>query len=185
MAVLDIALLLLIGYGAYRGFRNGLIIEVFTFLAIVVGIYAAVHFSDVMAKAFVDNLGEKYTATPAVTFTLTFLAVGALVYFGGIALEKAVRVVQLSAINRVLGAAFGVLKMLLILSVVFVTYEAYDPFGKVLSVEQREQSMLYGPVKAASVKTIPFLKNSRLYLEGKIWNETTETENEEPENTTE
>lgn len=185
MAVLDIALLLLIGYGAYRGFRKGLIIEVFIFLAIAVGIYAAVHFSDVMANALVDNLGDAYTATPAVAFTLTFLVVGALVYFGGIALEKAVRVVQLSAVNRMLGAAFGVLKMLLILSVVFVTYEAYDPYGKVLSVEQREQSMLYGPVKAAAVKTIPFLKDSRLYLEGKIWKESAPIESEKSKNSAE
>jgi len=173
---------LLIGYGAYRGFRKGLIIEIFTFLAIVVGIYAAVHFSDIIAKALVDNLGEGYSATPAVAFTLTFLLVGALVYFGGIALEKAVRVVQLSAVNRMFGAAFGVLKMLLILSLVFVTYEAYDPFGKVLSKEQRDASMLYGPVKAASVKTIPFLKDSRLYLEGIIWQDADDMNNEDAEN---
>lgn len=185
MAILDIALLLLIVYGAYRGFHRGLIIEVFIFLAIAVGIYAAVHFSDVIANALVNNLGDAYTATPAVAFTLTFLVVGALVYFGGIALEKAVRVVQLSAVNRMLGAAFGVLKMLLILSVIFVTYEAYDPYGKALSVEQREQSMLYGPVKAAAVKTIPFLKNSRLYLEGKIWNKSEPIKNEESTHTTE
>lgn len=168
MTILDIFLLLPLGYGAWRGFRKGLIIEIFTLLAIIVGIYMAVHFSDLVSNKINDNAGEVYSATPAIAFTLTFLAVGALIYFGGVALEKVIKVVNLSIANRMLGLLFGTIKALYLLSIVLVTYQSYDPSGKLISEESRESSMLYNPIKKTSLKTIPFLSSSRLYLEGKF-----------------
>jgi len=168
MTILDIFLLLPLGYGAWRGFKKGLIIEVFTLLAIVVGIYVAVHFSDTLSNKIVENVGEEYSSTPAISFTLIFLAVGALIYFGGVALERVIKVVNLSVMNRMFGLLFGLIKALYLLSIVLVTYESYDPNGKLLPLEKREASILYGPVKYTSVKTIPFLSESRLYLESKF-----------------
>jgi membrane protein required for colicin V production len=168
MSILDFFLLIPLGYGAWRGFKKGLIIEIFTFLAIIVGIYVAVHFSDALSHKIIENVGEEYSSTPAVSFTLIFLAVGALIYFGGVALEKVIKVVNLSLMNRMFGLLFGLIKALYLLSIFIVTYESYDPNGKLLSLESRETSLLYAPVKYTSVKTIPFLSDSRLYLEGKF-----------------
>ncbi len=168
MTLLDFFLLLPLGYGAWRGFKKGLIIEVFTLLAIIVGIYVAVHFSENLSQKIVENIGEKYSSTPAISFTVIFLAVGALVYFGGIALEKVVKAVNLSIINRMFGLLFGLLKTLYLLSIFVVTYESYDPNAKLLPIESRENSLLYTPIKYTSVKTIPFLSESRLYLESKF-----------------
>lgn len=168
MSALDFFLLLPLGYGAWRGFRKGLIIEVFTLLAIVVGIYMAIHFADLVSNKLNDYVEDEYSATPAVAFTLIFLAVGAAVYFGGIALEKVIKVVNLSILNRMLGLLFGTIKALYLLSILLVTYQSYDPQGKLISAEAQENSLLYLPIKNTSIKTIPFLTQSRLYLEGKF-----------------
>jgi membrane protein required for colicin V production len=168
MTTLDLFLLVPLVYGAWRGFRKGLIIEIFTLLAILVGIYMAVHFSDLVSNKINDNVGEVYSATPAIAFTLTFLAVGALIYFGGVALEKVIKVANLSVANRMLGLLFGTTKALYLLSIVLVTYQSYDPNGKLISEALRESSLLYKPIIKTSLKTIPFLNSSRLYLEGKF-----------------
>jgi len=168
MTLLDLFLLLPLAYGAWRGFRKGLILEVFTLLAIIVGIYLAVHFSDQVSHKIVENVGEEYSSTPAISFTLIFLAVGALIYFGGVALEKVVKAVNLSVFNRMLGMLFGFIKALYLLSIFLVTYQSYDPESKLISQENKEKSMLYAPIKSTSVKTIPFLSDSRLYLESKL-----------------
>lgn len=168
MTILDGFLLLPLAYGAWRGFKKGLIIEVFTLLAIFVGIYLAVRFSDALSNKINDNVGEEYSSTPAISFTLIFLAVGALIYFGGIALEKVVKAVNLSVANRMLGLLFGTIKALYLLSIVLVTYQSYDPEGKLISEEARESSLLFNPIKNTSIKTIPLLGQSRLYLEGKF-----------------
>jgi membrane protein required for colicin V production len=168
MTILDVFLLVPLVYGAWRGFKKGLIIEVFTLLAIVVGIYMAVRFSDAVSHKINNNLGDAYSATPAVSFTLVFLAVGALIYFGGVALEKVVRAINLSPVNRMLGLVFGAIKSIYLLSILLVTYQSYDPGGKLITHESRETSLLYTPIKNTSIKTIPFLSDSRLYLEGKL-----------------
>lgn len=168
MTILDLFLLLPLAYGAWRGFRKGLILEVFTLLAIIVGIYVAVHFSDQVSHKIVENVGEEYSSTPAISFTLIFLAVGAIIYFGGVALEKVVKAVNLSVFNRMLGLLFGFIKALYLLSILLVTYQSYDPEGKMIPHDSREKSMLYDPIKNTSVKTIPFLSESRLYLESKF-----------------
>jgi membrane protein required for colicin V production len=183
MSLLDVFLLVPLAYGAWRGFKKGLIIEVFTLLAIVVGIYMAVHFSDLVSNKINDNVGEEYSSTPAIAFTLTFLAVGALIYFGGVALEKVIKVVNLSIVNRLLGLLFGTIKALYLLSILLVTYQSYDPEEKLISAESRENSLLYQPIKNTSIKTIPLLSQSRLYLESKFGTlegeENPEQENEE------
>jgi membrane protein required for colicin V production len=168
MSILDFFLLIPLGYGAWRGFKKGLIIEIFTLLAIIVGIYVAVHFSDALSQKIIENVGEEYSSTPAVSFTLIFLAVGALIYFGGVALEKVIKVVNLSLMNRMFGSLFGLIKALYLTSILLVTYESYDPNGKLISLENRENSLLYSPIKYTSIKTIPFLSESRLYLESKF-----------------
>lgn len=168
MTILDIFLLLPLAYGAWRGFKKGLIIEIFTLLAIIVGIYVAVHFSDNLSLKIIENVGEQYSATPAISFSLIFLAVGAMIYFGGIALEKVVKAVNLSVMNRMFGLIFGLIKALYLTSILLVTYESYDPNGKLISLENREKALLYSPIKYTSIKTIPFLSESRLYLESKF-----------------
>ena len=46
MNFIDVLILIPVIYAAWKGFKHGLIIEVFTLLALVVGIYAGIHFSD-------------------------------------------------------------------------------------------------------------------------------------------
>ena len=46
MNFLDILILIPILYGAYKGFKHGFVIELFTLLAILVGIYVGIHFSE-------------------------------------------------------------------------------------------------------------------------------------------
>jgi membrane protein required for colicin V production len=64
MTLLDLFLVLPLIYGAWRGFKKGLIIEIFTLLAIIVGIYVSVHFSDKLSHKIMENVGEEYSSTP-------------------------------------------------------------------------------------------------------------------------
>ena len=81
MNYLDILLVLPLIIGAWRGFKKGLIIELFTLLALLVGIYAGIHFSDFVAGILKNNLGMTSEYVPVIAFTITFLGVGAGVYF--------------------------------------------------------------------------------------------------------
>ncbi len=90
MNYLDIILILPLLFGAWRGFKKGLIIELFTLLALLVALYAGIHFSDWMAAILQSTFNTQSEYLPIVSFTLIFLAVGAMVYFAGKAIEAAV-----------------------------------------------------------------------------------------------
>ncbi|MCO5258868.1 MAG: CvpA family protein [Crocinitomicaceae bacterium] len=164
MNFVDILLLIPIGYGVYKGFKNGFIIEICTLLAVLVGIYAGIHFSDGTANFLKSNWNIQSQYMPVIAFTFTFLAVGAIIYFGGKMLEKAVSVAHLSPLNKFLGILFGTIKVLYILSVFIVMLESYDEKNDFIKNETKQSSLLYEPVKNLSTTTIPRIKESTIYL---------------------
>ena len=124
MNYIDILILIPLLYAGWKGFKHGLIIEVFTLLALVVGLYAGIHFSDYIAGVLKNSLSWRSKYVPVVAFTITFLGVGAMVYFAGKAIEKVVKITGLTPINKGLGIFFSILKMLYFISVILVLIES-------------------------------------------------------------
>lgn len=164
MNYLDILLLIPIIIGAWRGFKKGFVIEIFTLLALLVGIYAGIHFSDYMAEILKEHVGITTEYLPAIAFTVTFLLVGAMVYFAGKMIEKGLKLVALGTLNKFAGLFFGVIKMLFILSASLVILESYDEKNQFIPGDFKTESLLYEPVKNTSLKTIPALRYSDLFV---------------------
>lgn len=168
MNFIDILIIVPLIYACYKGFKHGFVIELFTLLAILVGIYVGIHFSDTVADWMKTSLGWKSEYLPVIAFTITFLAVGAMIYFGGKMVEKMIKVVQLSPLNKALGIVFAGLKMLYILSVVLVLIESYDERGNFFPEETKKNSLLYEPVCKVSTTTIPALGNSTIFIKNAL-----------------
>lgn len=164
MNFIDIIICVPLIYAAYKGFKHGLIIEVFTLLALFVGLYVGIHFSDFVANFLKETFDWESVYLPIISFTLVFLAVGAMVYFAGKAIEKVVKVVHLTPLNKFFGLIFAVLKMLYFVSVLLVIVESYDEKGHFLPAKQKESALLFKPVKAFSTTTIPGLENSTIFI---------------------
>lgn len=175
MNFLDALFLIPLIYAAYKGFKHGFVIEIFTLLAFFVGIYAAVNFSDYAANKLQDEfeLQQMYLAPTA--FALTFLVVGALVFFAGKALEQLVKVAALSPLNKGAGGLFGLLKMAYILSIALVIVESYDEKKRYFKEESTSTSMLYQPLKNLGMITVPGLKESQIFIENAWKNESDST----------
>lgn len=170
MNFIDILILVPLIYGAWRGFKKGLIIEVFTLLALLVGIYAGIHFSDWTSDRIEEYFEMEANYLPVVAFSLTFLAVGAMVYFAGKMLEQMIKVVNLSPINKIFGAIFGIIKMLYTLSILLILLETYDERGDFIPEEVKDNSMLYRPVKLTAAATIPAIEESSIWLKNNMSN---------------
>lgn len=168
MNYLDLVLLIPLAYAAWKGFRKGFVIEIFTLLAFFFGIYAGVHFSDYTAEKIAGEIDVNTAYMPTIAFTVTFLVVGAVVYFAGKAVEKLVQMTALSPMNKMGGLVFGTLKMVLIISVLFSLVESYSEKNDLISAETRKESLLYEPVKAISLYTVPGLKTSKMYIENAL-----------------
>ena len=165
MNFIDVLIFIPLAYAGYKGFKRGLIIEVFTLLALLVGLYAGIHFSDFCAEFLKNTFSWNSKYLSVLTFTLIFLAVGAMVYFAGKTIEQVVKVVKLTPLNKFFGVFFAVLKMAYFLSVLVVLAESFDEKGNFFPAEKKEGSLLYKPVKSISTTTIPGLKESTIFLE--------------------
>ena len=75
MNALDIIVLTFIGLLVFNGIRKGFIISFASLVGLVLGIYAAVHFSNYIGKILQDNLQTSASWLPVLSFSLTFLAV--------------------------------------------------------------------------------------------------------------
>ncbi len=174
MSIVDILILIPLGYAAWKGFQHGIIIEVFTLLALLVGIYAGIHFSDVTANWMKNSLGWDSEYLPVIAFTITFLGIGAMVYFAGKMIEQFVKVTNLTPINKAFGVVFAVLKMTYFVSVFLVLLESYDEKGDFLPPSMKEKSLLYNPILKVSTTTIPALKESTLFVKNALQSDSTD-----------
>ena len=156
MNYIDVILAIALIWFAYKGFTKGLIIEVTSLIALILGIYISYHFSGyasgLLTKYF--NLEGKYL--PLISFTVTFIVVVIAVYFVGKILEKVVNLVMLGFVNKLLGAVFGILKIALILSTLFLIINSIQI--DIIPKEARKKSILYKPVEGLAPSLLPKLK---------------------------
>jgi membrane protein required for colicin V production len=148
MNAIDIVFLILFLWAAWKGFKRGLVIELASLAALVLGIYAALNFSTYAAGVL-----EKYVEMDPywlniLSFSLTFLLVMVAVIFLGKMLEKVVKLVMLGLINKLLGLVFSVLKTAMVLSVLIFLFNLIDHDKRIYPEEKRQDSRLFAPVEA-------------------------------------
>ncbi|MEL0455134.1 CvpA family protein [Flavobacteriaceae bacterium SZ-1-7] len=148
MSVIDIVLAGLILFGLVRGFMKGLFVEVASLVALVAGVYGAIHFSN-FAADFLQTKTEwnentiKYSAL-AITFVVIVLAIA----LAGKALTKLADFAALGILNKLLGGVFGALKIALILSVVLNIFDKLNNNITFIDEENMQDTALYKPVKS-------------------------------------
>ena len=161
MNYIDIFLIVPLLWGAFKGFKKGLIIEVVSLAALGLGIWGGVYFSDYAVNLIIEKVDYKYI--PIKAFILTFLAIVLVVYFLGRLLEKSIDIVQLKFINKLAGACFGLLKFGLIISILLFITNRYNQQFNFLPEDFSENSLIYEPLVELPNVLIPAIKNSKLY----------------------
>ena len=145
MNIVDIILLIIFAWFAYQGFKKGFIIELASLVALVLGIYAAIYFSDYAEDFLINNLNMDNDYVPITSFVITFIIVVIFIYAFGRILEKLVNMVALGFLNKLAGGAFGILKAAVFVSIFFLILNHYNI--NFISVEKRDNSVLYSPIE--------------------------------------
>jgi membrane protein required for colicin V production len=163
MNLIDILLLIPCLWFGYQGFNKGLVISMATLLALGIAIWAAIHFSDLIAELVRTHINEEYEGL--ISFSIIFIGVVILVMLLGKLLEKTVNMTKLTLIDKIGGAAFGVCKVLLLVSVIFMVFERFDQKYDLMDNRYKKESLLYYPVLSISGWIIPSLENSETFKE--------------------
>jgi membrane protein required for colicin V production len=155
MNTFDIIIAAFLVFGFIRGLIKGLFVEVASLVALIAGIYGAIHFSYFVANFLVNYVSweERYITIVsfAITFAIIVLAIGML----GKAFTKIADFAALGMLNKLLGGIFGALKIGIILSVFLLVFAKLNDAIPFISEEQKEDAILYEPVKSLAPTLFP------------------------------
>ena len=147
MSFLDIILGLLLIYGLYKGFKNGLFVEIASIVALIAGIFGAMHFSYIASDYLTEHVEWSDRITTLTSFVITFIVIVTAVHFAAKLLTKIANFAMLGLINKIAGALFGALKVAIILGALLIFFERVNSSVGLVKSETMENSILYEPVK--------------------------------------
>ena len=113
MSGFDILLLLLLAVGAVKGFRRGLVVELASLLAFVLGVVGGLALLSDAVPFVRDYIGEAFGLLSLVSFLLVFTLIGWGVHLLGGVIRTAVHLTPLGVLDNLLGGALGATKWLL------------------------------------------------------------------------
>ena len=162
MNFIDIIILLLLVWSLIRGYRNGLFIEVASVGALIIGIWGSIRFSGYTAHKLLEMFDMQGDYIGLISFVITFIIIVVLVHFLARVIDKLFKAVAMGFIVRILGMAFAVVKVVLILSILFVILETVGQKKKMLPRKSIEESRLYRPVADFAPMLFPIIEGGDL-----------------------
>lgn len=146
MNYLDIVLGALLLFGLVRGFIKGLLLEVASLVAFIVGLYCAIHFSFYVSDYLKPKVDWETNTLNLASFAIVFIVIAFGIHFLGKLLTKLAKAAALGLMNKFLGAFFGFLKIGLILSALLLFFNSTNNLVRFVDEETLEESILYQPI---------------------------------------
>lgn len=100
---IDVAFFILMVLAIFKGYSRGLIVALFSVLAFIIGLAAAIKLSAVVAIYFKQNINVANQWLPILSFALVFVLVAVLVRLGAALIEKTLKMSMLGWANRLAG----------------------------------------------------------------------------------
>jgi membrane protein required for colicin V production len=166
--IIDILFGVLMLMAVVKGWRRGLIIAVFSVIAIIVGIAAAMKLSTVVAAWLKDSTNVSVQWLPFLSFAIVLIGVILLIRWGANLIEASLEVTLMGWVNR-LG---GMLLYIIVYTLAFSVVLFYAAQLKLLNETTIVQSVTYskiqplGPMVIDTLgRLIPWFKDMFIELE--------------------
>jgi len=159
MVIVDIILAVILLIFGYKGFKNGLIKELGSLIALIAGIFLAIRLSDLVGSMITENSGFSSEYMPIISFTLIFLTVVILVLIFSKILNKFVKVIKLQWLNKTAGVVFSVIKTLIILGGLLFTVCRFNERMNIFDNTVLQNSFFYKPCVAVFEFIFPYAEH--------------------------
>lgn len=153
--LLDIIFAVIMVLALFKGYQRGLIVGLFSLVAVIIGLAAAIKLSAVAAKYIGSAVKISEQWLPVISFAVVFLIVVLLIRLGANAIEKTVEVVMLGWLNKLCGIVLYAVIYLVVFSVILF----YAEQVKLIKPETIQQSVTYPYVQPWGPKVINALGN--------------------------
>ncbi|WP_158974759.1 CvpA family protein [Cellulophaga sp. L1A9] len=148
MNFLDIVFGLILLWGFYIGFKNGLFVEIASIIALIAGIYGAIHFSYLTGAYLAEHMDWNEQYMNIASFVITFILIIILIHLSAKLLTKIADFAMLGLLNKIAGGIFGALKISIILGALLLFLNSMNETANLINEETKKESKLYEPIKA-------------------------------------
>ena len=143
MSWLDVLILLPLLIGLVRGLMKGLIVEITSIIAIVLGFLGAKYWSAAFASWIMLQFKWGETACIVVAYALLFAGIALGLNILARLLSKLFQKIQLGWLNRLLGGLFGASKWAIVIVALVLCVHNLDKQFQFIQPELKEKSVVY------------------------------------------
>ncbi|NUM49827.1 MAG: CvpA family protein [Flavobacteriales bacterium] len=158
MSYLDILLIIPLLWGGFKGFRKGLVMELATIAALLLGTWVSIKFYTLFSAWLKNSLNWQGEWLPLMAFAILFIGVLIGVYAVAGLADKTLKAVALGVFNKLAGAFLGAGKFALILGIILFLAEKIHTHYPFIPQQAKEKSLLYKPVFMLAETVMPHIK---------------------------
>jgi membrane protein required for colicin V production len=158
----DLIFVVILIVAIFKGYQRGLIVGIFSFLAIIIGLAAAIKLSAVVAGYIGQTVKISERWLPVISFVIVFILVVLLVRWGANIIQRTAEAVALGWINRLGGIIFYAVIYITVFSVILFYAEQVH----IIKPESINESVTcsfvqpWGPKAINAFATVvPFFRN--------------------------
>lgn len=156
--IFDFLLILPLAWGAFSGFKKGLLYSAATVIGLLIGIVTAYYFGDTISHFILRIFKFNNYWSLRVSCTLVFI----IVFLSFILLAKVIEgmltIAGLSIFNKLSGAIVGVLKWFIILGGIIFLFGQLEKIYPLIPPYLKKQSILYSRMERVVPQIISLIK---------------------------
>ena len=160
MIWLDIVFLVPLLWGAYSGFKKGLIAQVLGLTSLFAGVWLGVNYQEMVSPFLIDKVQEKYLSISC--FIVLFFSVIILGAITTKIMEKFANFIQLKLINKLVGLILGVLKISSFLVIAVSIIQTWDSQSIMIDQSTKENSLFFPVFNNIGNSILPNLNHNNL-----------------------
>lgn len=159
---IDVIFLILMLMAVFKGFTRGFIVAVFSLLAFIIGLAAALKLSATVAASLRSKMHLDGYWLPVLSFLIVFVAVVFIIRWGAALVKKAASIVFLGWVDKLAGVLLYALMYTMILSVILFFAAKIHLVSKETQLASKTYSYIEpcAPVVMSGLgKVIPFFSH--------------------------
>lgn len=164
MKIFDLLIVLCMAWFGFQDFRKGFVDSLFSVIALLVGAWCALPFSPIIQKILPPTTETRYL----ITLVLSFLICITAVFLIGRLFKISLNFMLPDIFDRLLGAAFGVLKVMFCAGILCYCISAVDKDGQLLGEEKKAESVMFAPCEKTAEFLLPKILDFKEKFRGDV-----------------
>lgn len=160
---LDIFILICFIIAIIGGLINGLVRQISSLAALLLGIWAGWHFSELLSQGIRIWFKTESNLINIISFAIIFIIVLILVNLIGKAISSVVKFALLGWLDKLLGVIFGIFKYCLIFSVIFYFLNSLNAMYNIIPAHHFSASRFYQIIEPLAPAIFPYLEKVNIF----------------------